>query len=73
MREAGLTLPPVAQIPHGVEVTQRAGSGASYLIIQNFGDDDADILLTDEDYQQIYGDSVLKKYGTAVYRKKQEE
>jgi len=69
-REAGLALPPVAQIPRGVEVTQRAGSDASYLIIQNFGDGDADISLTDDGYQRIYGNRVLKKYETAVYRKK---
>lgn len=69
-REAGLALPPVAQIPRGVEVTQRTGSDASYLIIQNFGDGDADISLTDDGYQRIYGNSVLKKYETAVYRKK---
>lgn len=70
--QAGIVLPPLACIPKGVEVTERSSGEASYLFIQNFGDEDASICVTDEAYQMIYGadEKLLKKYETVVWKKK---
>lgn len=71
VKEAGLILPPLAQIPYGVEVTTRNSDTAAYLILQNFGDEDAKIEITDKTYRMIYGRNadVLKKYETIVLKK----
>lgn len=71
VKEAGITLPPIAQIPYGVEVMQRSSETANYLMIQNYGDEDAKIEITDEAYQMIYGRDagVLRKYETIVLKK----
>lgn len=70
-KEAGAVLPPLEMVPAGVEVTERVSDNASYLILQNFGEQDALISLTDPGYEMIYGaeQSCLKKFETVVLKK----
>lgn len=71
--EAGIVRPPLDEIPKGVEVTQRVSDAAAYLILQNFGDAEAKISLTEQDYRMIYGrdPEYLKKYETVVLKRSQ--
>ncbi len=71
VQEAEIDLPPLQDIPYGVQVTQRHSEYANYLIVQNFGDDLVPVCLTDHGYQKIYGadDRELRKYETLVFQK----
>lgn len=71
VKEADVQLPPFEEIPYGVEVTERCSEGASYLFVQNFGEGDVALNLTDSAYKMIYGadEKVLRKYETVVLKK----
>lgn len=71
IRESGVELPPVKDIPQGMHVTQRQSDDAAYLIIQNFGEETVPVSLTDPGYEKFYGADAaeLKQYETLVFRK----
>ncbi len=71
VKEAGVATPPLSEIPLGLEVTQRESETAAYLILQNFGDQDVAIQVTDGSYRMIYGGNAanLKKYETIVLKR----
>lgn len=71
VKEAQLSIPPLAEIPQGVEVMQRDSGEASYLIIQNFSETEQEIIVTDPEYGVMFGKDPkhLKKYETVVFRK----
>lgn len=71
VKEAKVKLPPLQNIPRGLEVTERTSKEASYLILQNFGEEEMQIALTDASYTLFYGAdaSCLKKFETVVLKK----
>lgn len=71
VKEARISIPPLAEIPQGVEVMQRDSGEASYLMIQNFSETEQEIIVTDPEYDVMFGKDPkrLKKYETVVFRK----
>ena len=62
--------PVIKKIPFGVEVTTRDSETASYVFIQNFGDQKVKMAKPNETYEVFYGEQSmeLKKYETIILK-----